>query len=57
MTEEQAELILKLADNLREGINNNFNFNKVTADAILKCADAITSLEKRVKVLEGKTNE
>ena len=52
MTEEQANLILKIADNLREGINSNHNFTKSTAEAILKCSDIIIALEKRIKILE-----
>jgi len=52
MTEEQANLVIKITDNLREGINNNHNFTKTTAEAILKSADYIIALEKRVRILE-----
>tara|TARA_X000001388_G_C2117881_1_gene80317 strand:- start:43 stop:240 length:198 start_codon:yes stop_codon:yes gene_type:complete len=52
MTEEQANLVIKITDNLREGINNNHNFTKTTAEAIKKCADIIITLEKRVNILE-----
>ena len=57
MTEEQANLVIKMTDTLKEGITNNFDFTKTTADAIIKCADTIIALEKRINVLEGKINE
>ena len=52
MTEEQANLVIKITDSLRESITSNHNFTKSTADAILKCADIIITLEKRVNILE-----
>mgnify|MGYP003147580098 FL=1 len=52
MTEEQADLILKIADSLKDGITRNHDFTKSTADAIIKCADTILALEKRIKILE-----
>ena len=52
MTEEQAKLILQITDTLKDGITSNHNFTKSTADAIVKCADIIIGLEKRIKTLE-----
>ena len=57
MTEEQANLVIKITNSLRESITSNHNFTKTTADAILKCADIIIALEKRINILEGKINE
>ena len=51
MTEEQAKLILQITDTLKDGITSNHNFTKSTADAIVKCADIIIGLEKRIKTL------
>lgn len=52
MTEEQANLVIKITDTLREGIKNNFDFTKTTADTIIKLADTIIALEKRINILE-----
>tara|TARA_R100000458_G_C8133292_1_gene147438 strand:- start:211 stop:405 length:195 start_codon:yes stop_codon:yes gene_type:complete len=52
MTEEQADLILKIADSLKDGITRNHDFTKSTANAIIKCAETMIALQKRIKILE-----
>ena len=57
MTIEEAKLITKLVDNLKQGIVNNHDFSKQIAQGVQGLADLVLILEKRVQVLEGGQNE
>ena len=57
MTIEEAKLITKLVDNLKQGIVNNHDFLKQIAQGVQGLADLVLILERRVQVLEGKQND